>query len=48
MEQRRKIKEREKINKYLGLARESKKMWNMKVMVIGIIDGALRRPGEGL
>ena len=37
-----KIKENEKRNKYINLAREVKKLWNLKVMVIPIINGALR------
>ena len=36
-----KIKESEKINKYLGLANELKKMWNMWVIVMPIVVGAL-------
>ena len=36
-----KIKENEKGYKYLDLARELKKWWNMKVTVIPIIIGAL-------
>ena len=35
------MKESEKIDKYLDLARELKKLWNMKVMVIPIIVGFL-------
>ena len=35
-----KLKESEKRNKYLDLAREQKKLWNMKVMVISIVIGA--------
>ena len=31
----------EKKNKYLNLARELKKLWNMKVTVIPILIGAL-------
>ena len=33
--------EYEKIDKYLDLARELKKLWNMKVKVIPIVVGAL-------
>ena len=36
-----KLKESEKRDKYLDLARELKKLWNMKVMVIPIVIGAL-------
>ena len=36
-----KLKENEKIDKYLDLARELKKLWNMKVTVIPIVIGAL-------
>ena len=37
-----KIKENEKRDKYLDLTRELKKLWNMKVMLIAIVTGALR------
>ena len=33
--------ETEKIQKYLDLARELKKLWNMKVKVVPIVIGAL-------
>ena len=36
-----KLKESEKKNNYLALARELKKLWNMKVTVIPIVVGAL-------
>ena len=36
-----KLKESEKRDKYLDLARELKKLWNMKVTVIPIVIGAL-------
>ena len=36
-----KLKESAMIDKYLDLAREVKILWNMKVMVIPIIIGAL-------
>ena len=36
-----KIKESEKINKYIDFAREQKKLWKMKVTVIPIVVGAL-------
>ena len=35
-----KLKECEKKNKYLGLARELKKLWNMKVTIVSIVIGA--------
>ena len=38
---RKKIKESKKIDKYLDLARELKKLWNMKLIVIPIVHGAL-------
>ena len=48
-----KLKKCEKKNKYLKLARELKKLWNMKVMIIPIVicvfgtitKGLLKRPG---
>ena len=36
-----KIKENENGGKYLDLARELKKLWNMRVMVIPIVIGML-------
>ena len=36
-----KLKEREKKDKYIDFARELKKLWNMKVTVIPIVIGAL-------
>ena len=36
-----KMKDREKKDKYLDLARELKKLWNMNVTVISIVIGAL-------
>ena len=36
-----KIKENEKQDKYLDLARELKTLWNIKVMVISIVSGTL-------
>ena len=36
-----KLKECEKKNKYLDLARESKILWNMKVTIIPIVIGNL-------
>ena len=44
---RMKVKEREKIDKYLDLARELKKLCNIRVTVIPIIDGALETVSEG-
>ena len=35
-----KLKESEKKDKYLDLARELKKLWNIKVIIIPIIIGA--------
>ena len=35
------VKEVEKIEKYLNLAREVKKVWNMKVIVVPLVVGAL-------
>ena len=35
------LKECEKKNKYLDLAREFKKLWNMKVTIVPIVTGAL-------
>ena len=45
-----KLKEREKKNKYLDLARElkKKKLWNMKVTIIPIVIGALVTVTKGL
>ena len=43
-----KLKESEKKNKYLDLARELKKLWNMKVTFILIIIGALGTVTKGL
>ncbi len=35
------LKESEKNDKYLDLARELKKLWNMKVTIVPIVIGAL-------
>ena len=35
------MKESKEINKYLDLARELKKLWNIRVMVIPIVIGVL-------
>ena len=42
-----KLKESEDKNKYLDLARELKKLWNMKVTVIPILIGALGTVTKG-
>ena len=42
------MKEREKKDKYLDLARELKKLWNMKVMMVPIMNGALGTISKGL
>ena len=38
----------EKIEKYLDLVRELKKVWNMKVMVVPLVTGALGTPAKEL
>ena len=43
-----KLKENENMYKYLDLARELKKLWNMKVKVIPIVVGALGTVPKGL
>ena len=43
-----KLKECEKWDKYLDLARELKKIWNMKVTIIPIVIGALGTVTKGL
>ena len=43
-----KLKERENKDKYLDLARELKKLWNMKVVVIPIVISALGTVTKGL
>ena len=43
-----KLKECEKRDKYFDLARESKKLWNMKVIIIPIVIGALGTVIKGL
>ena len=35
-----KLKECKKKNEYLDLARELKKLWNMKVTIVPIVNGA--------
>ena len=42
------LKECEKKNKYLDLARELKKLWNMKVTIVTIVIGALGTITKGL
>ena len=42
------LKESEKRDKYLDLAKELKKLWNMKVTVIPIVIGALGTVTKGL
>ena len=43
-----KLKKNEKKNKYLDLARELKKLWNIKVTIIPFIIGALSTVTKGL
>ena len=43
-----KLKEWEKRNKYLDLARELKNLWNMKVTIIPIVIGAFGTVTKGL
>ena len=38
-----KLKESERKDKYLDMARELKKLWNMKMMAIPILIGAPRK-----
>ena len=42
------LKESEKKDKYLDLARELKKLWNMKVTIVPIVIGALDTITKGL
>ena len=42
------LKESEKKDKYYDLARESKKLWNMKVTIVPIVIGALGTITKGL
>ena len=42
------LKEGEKKDKYLDLARELKKLWNMKVTIVPIVIGALGTVTKGL
>ena len=43
-----KLKECEKKDKYLDLARELKKLWNMKLSLVSIVIGAFGTVTEGL
>ena len=43
-----KLKECEKNDKYIDLARESKKLWNMKVTIIPVVIGAFGTVTKGL
>ena len=43
-----KLKESKKKDKYLDLVRELKKLWNMKVIVVPIVIGALGTITKGL
>ena len=43
-----KLKECEKKDKYLDLARELKKLWNMKVTIVPIGIGAVGTVSKGL
>ena len=43
-----KLKECEKKDKYLDLARELKKLWNMKVAIIPVVNGAFGTVTKGL
>ena len=43
-----KLKESEKRDKYLDLARELKKLWNMKVTIIPVVTDALGTVTKGL
>ena len=42
------LKESEKKDKYLDLARELKKLWNMNVTIVPIVIGALGTVNKGL
>ena len=42
------LKESEKMDKYFDLARELKKLWNMKVKIVPIVIGALGTVTKGL
>ena len=47
-DQRIKLKDCEKKDKYLDLARELKKLWNMKVTIVPIVIGAIGTITKGL
>ena len=42
------LKEREKKDKYLDLARQLKKLWNMKVTIIPVVIGTFGTVAKGL
>ena len=48
MDHRINLKESEKKDKYLNLARELKKLWNMRVTILPIVIGALGTITKGL
>ena len=48
VEHRINLKEYEKKDKYLDLARELKKLWNMKVTIVPIVIGAFGNTTKGL
>ena len=48
MDHRINLKESEKKDMYLDLARELKKLWNMKVTIVPIVIGTLRTITKGL
>ena len=48
MDHRINLKESEKKDKYLDLARELKKLWSMKVTIIPIVIGAFGTATKGL
>ena len=48
MDHRINLKESEKKDKYLNLARELKKLWNMKVTIVPIVIGVLGTITKGL
>ena len=48
MDHRINLKESEKKDKYLDLARELKKLWNMKVTIVPIVISALGTITKGL
>ena len=48
MDQRISLKKSEKKDMYLDLARELKKLWNMKLTIVPIVIGALGTITKGL